>query len=247
MKTNVRCRAWPALAVAALLTACGGGDGEQVQLSGTAYKFNKPFTRINGAVIRVAEDPSLSTRTDSNGVFSLKVPAGKAATLYIEAAGYATVYSQTFTPTADIKNVNFQTPDLATYAGLYGLLTQIGAGVKPDATGCVIVSTVSVPAIRNLTIEEFLGFGAHGYAGAQATLEPAGGTRIYFNSKVLPDPTETATTNDGGVVWVNVPPGVYTLSASDPAKPAQKFATATADCRLGRVINANPPQGLVGL
>lgn len=237
-----------AAALALLLGGCGGGDTSgRANISGTAYKFNKPFTRIAKATIRVAENPLLFTQTDADGNYTLQVPAGQPATLYIEASGYATVYSQTFTPEADIVRVNFQTPDTATYTALYGLLTQIGGGVAPDATGCVIVSTVSVPAIRELSIEQFLSFGAHGYAGAQASIEPAGGKRTYFNANVLPDPRETATTKDGGVVWTNVPAGSYTLSASDPAKPAQKFASVKVDCQKGRVINANPPQGLVGL
>ena len=233
--------------ICTLLTACGGGDDRMANISGVAYKFNKPFTRIANATIRIAEDPSYSAQTDANGFYALNVPAGQPATPYIEATGYASVYLQTFTPTGSVANANFQTPDTATYAGLYGLLTQIGKGVAPDTTGCVIVSTVSVAAIRDLTIEQFLSFGAHGYAGAQATITPAAGTRIYFNANVLPDPRETATTKDGGVVWTNVPEGLYTLSASDPSKPAQKFATVAVDCKKGRVINANPPQGLVGL
>jgi hypothetical protein len=235
-------------ALALPLAGCGGGGTPaSAHISGTAYKFNKPFTRIANATIRVAENPLLTAQTDANGNYTLEVPASSPATLYIEASGYSTVYSQTFTPEGDIARVNFQTPDLATYNGLYGLLTQIGAGVAPDANGCVIVSTVSVPAIRELSIEQFLSFGAHGYAGAQANIEPAGGKRTYFNASVLPDPRETATTKDGGVVWTNVPPGRYTLSASDPAKPTQQFATVKVDCQKGRVINANPPQGLVGL
>ena len=237
-------------ALALTLSGCGGSDSADpptVKVSGTAYKFNKPFTRIANATIRLAENPQITAQTDANGVYTLTVPAGKAATPYIEANGYATIYLQTFTPTSDLINANFQTPDLATFGGLYGLLTQIGGGVVPDASGCVIVSTVSVPAVRNLNIEQFLSFGAHGYAGAQASIAPAGGRRTYFNASVLPDPRETATTKDGGVVWTNVPPGSYTLSAADPNKPEQKFASVAVDCQKGRVINANPTQGLVGL
>ncbi|MBA4342912.1 MAG: hypothetical protein C0423_12265, partial [Methylibium sp.] len=46
-------------ALALTLSACGGSDSADpptVRISGTAYKFNKPFTRIANATIRVAEN-----------------------------------------------------------------------------------------------------------------------------------------------------------------------------------------------
>ena len=47
-----------------------------------------------------------------------------------------------------------------------------------------------------------------------------------------------------GVLWANVPPGVYEASASHPDV---EFATFTASCEQDRVINASPPWGLHGI
>ncbi|HYD79870.1 MAG TPA: hypothetical protein VEC06_08675 [Paucimonas sp.] len=64
---------------------------------------------------------------------------------------------------------------------------------------------------------------------------------IYFNSQVLPDSSLRATSIDGGVVWANVPDGVYTIPASHPTR---RFASFVATCKEGRLINADPPHGL---
>ena len=64
---------------------------------------------------------------------------------------------------------------------------------------------------------------------------------MYFNANVVPDPAQTESSVDGGVVWTSVPAGVYTITAHDPAT---RFASFVATCRPGRVVNANPPWGL---
>jgi hypothetical protein len=48
----------------------------------------------------------------------------------------------------------------------------------------------------------------HGDPGALASATPALGIGpIYFNRQVIPDPTQTSTSVDGGVAWLNMPVG----------------------------------------
>ncbi len=58
---------------------------------------------------------------------------------------------------------------------------------------------------------------------------------------MIPDPSLTQTSGDGGVIWTEVPPGSYKVSASSPT---DRFASFRATCRDGRIVNANPPWGL---
>lgn len=229
-----------ALGTAALLAGCGGGDN-LVQLTGTAYRFNATAIKLVGATVSVAEMPDVSAVTDSNGVYTLSVPAGKQVTPYITAPGYRSIYLQTFTPNTNLSNVNFQTPDMGTFFGLYLLLTNLAGGTVPDKTGCVIVTTVSDARIQGLSYSQFVGFGAHGVAGATGTSTPALPAPVYFNEKVTPDPAQRTTSKDGGMVWTNVPVGTYTISATHPTR---KFASFTATCEAGRIVNANPAWGV---
>jgi hypothetical protein len=117
--------------------------------------------------------------------------------------------------------------------------------VRVDAQGnlvsCAIVSTFNTRNVRDLSFAQCIGYGAHGVAGATATASPALPKPVYFNADVVPDPAQTASSRDGGVVWTSVPAGAYTITAHDPRT---RFASFVATCRPGRVVNANPPWGL---
>jgi len=58
---------------------------------------------------------------------------------------------------------------------------------------------------------------------------------------IVPDATLTATSVDGGVLFLNVPPGEYRLLAT---KPGKQFTQAKIRCTAGQLINAAPPYGL---
>jgi hypothetical protein len=248
------------LVVAAALSACdagnesGGSDADAppstATLSGTAYTFNQCAAepeqsqcRIVGATIGIVELPELSATTDSKGAYRLDVPIGSTVTPHITASGYRSIHLQTLVADRDLENLNFQTPDLQTYASLSLLLTLLGHPVA-DVLGCTIVSTVSKAEVVGMPFDSFRTYNPHGVPGATASGSPSLPDPIYFNEDVMPDNSTTATSEDGGVIWPNVPPGVYTVSASHPS---QRFADFVADCRIGRVINANPPWGLHGL
>jgi hypothetical protein len=233
--------ALPVLLAAAALPGGAQAATKTVHMSGTAYEFNVVHVMLAGATIRVAEYPKLSATVASDGTYDLKVPDGKRITPYIVASGYHTIYLQTFTTDGqDLVNVNFQTPS----DGVTAALTQL-VDVPHDANGyptqCAVVSTFNTKNVRGVSYQDFIGYGAHGVAGATAHTSPALPTPIYFNEHVLPDPMQQLSSKDGGVIWTRVPTGTYTMSATSPTT---RFASFVATCKPGRIINANPPWGL---
>jgi hypothetical protein len=212
-------------------------------LRGTAYTFNTRNT-IAGAEIRIDELPELVAVTGATGAWELEVPVGVDLTPYIVADGHGTIYHQTFRSGPEpIEEINFQTPTDAVYDLLYFILQGL-TGRPPFEDGCVIVSTISDPAVVGMTFDEFIQFAPHGVAGATASGVPAMPAPIYFNPAVIPDLTQETSSEDGGVIWANVPPGVYEVSATHPSV---EFATFTATCVQDRAINASPPWGLHGI
>jgi hypothetical protein len=227
-----------ALALLATTTSAAAGS---VHIRGTAYEFNNTGVLLAGATIRVAEHPRLRTTTKRDGSYELAVPDRATVTPYISAAGYHSIYLQTFrTDGEDLNRINFQTPTESVYRALAALL-----GVPLDPKGepreCAIVSTFSTRNVRDLSFREFTSYGAHGVAGATAFARPALPAPIYFNKQVVPDPTLRRSSVDGGVIWPRVPAGVYTIRARHPST---RFASFVATCAPGRVVNANPPWGL---
>lgn len=230
-----------AAAAAALAAPQAASAAATVHLRGTAYEFNNVKVRLAGAEIRVAEFPKLHATAAADGTYDLAVPDRAKITPYIVAAGHHTIHLQTFTTAGeDLANVNFQTPATAIYQALAGLLS-----VPLDAAGelrdCAIVSTFSTVNVRALGFDAFTAYGAHGVAGATATLSPAAAAPIYFNAGVIPDRGQLRSSKDGGVIWTGVPAGVYTVRASHPKA---RFASFVATCVPGRIVNANPPWGL---
>jgi hypothetical protein len=234
----------PALlfAVLALFAVIPANAGARpVHLRGTAYEFNNVHVLLAGATIRVAEHPKLKATVRRDGTYDLAVPDRSRITPYIRAAGHHTIYLQTFTTAGEnLANVNFQTPSDDVYRALVVLL-----GVPVDAAGnpqrCAIVSTFSTRNVRDLDFAGFIAYGAHGVAGATATATPRLPRPTYFNSQVIPDPVQQLSSEDGGVLWTDVPEGVYTIRAHSPVT---RFASFVATCRPGRIVNANPPWGL---
>lgn len=229
------------LVAAALALAPAAQAAGRVHLRGTAYEFNNVKVRLAGATVKVVEFPALSAKVAADGTYDLAVPDRAKVTPYIVAAGHHTIHLQTFTTAGeDLANVNFQTPSTAVYGLLAGLLA-----VPLDAAGelqqCAIVSTFSTVAVRALDFAGFTGYGAHGVAGATASLSPAAAAPIYFNADVIPDRGQLRSSKDGGVIWTGVPAGVYAVRATHPTA---KFASFVATCVPGRIVNANPPWGL---
>ena len=229
-----------------LLAAAGAqaaGAAGKVHIRGTAYEFNNVKVKLAGAKIKVDEIPSAEATVKADGTYDLTVPAKATVTPYIVLTGYRTIYLQTFTINGeDLEHVNFQMPSEPIAVALAQILP-----VPVDADNvplkCVIVSTFSTRNVRGLDVsfDDFTGYGAHGVAGATASVTPAARQPIYFNEKVLPDPAQKLSSKDGGVVWTELPAAVYTVKAT---APGTKFASFKATCKDGRIINANPSWGL---
>jgi hypothetical protein len=219
----------------ALLSATAFAHGT-VTISGVVYTFNTPFP-VAGATVSIAEYPQISTTSDAAGHYTLSVPDDALVTPVASLPGYRTEYLQTFETDGDnIANAHFQFIPEFIYQYLAAAL-----GLDPNSPLCNIASTVSVAALHTASWEELMAFGPQGETGATVTSHPALLGPIYFNEQTLPDPTLTSTTNDGGVLYVNVPPGVYRISAHHPD---HRFAKMTVTCEPGRFINPSPSWGL---
>jgi hypothetical protein len=222
---------------------CSGNNPEvqpTVMISGTAFEFVDMSIAIEGARVYIAEYPEIYTETDQSGYYQLEVPDNESVTPVIEAPDSPRMFLQTFhTSGQDLEDVKFQVINSVIYDIFAGVL-----GVQPDPDMCQISTTVNVAAVFGLELDEFKSYGAHGIAGVTVSVEPSIAIEqgpVYFSESTIPDRDLQATTIDGGVVWYNVPPGVYTFSAIHSEIEIMPF---TATCEPDRFINAGPPWGL---
>lgn len=232
------------MALFALGTATAtAATADTVHVRGTVYTFDNQEP-IAGATVRIQELAGLAATSGPDGAYDLEVPDGTRITPYVEAAGHHGIHLQTFvTQGRDLERVNFQIPTTGTYGALAALLA-VPLDANGDPAECVIVSTFSTVNVREASFDQFVAYGAHGVAGATASATPALAAPIYFNESVIPDPSRTESSDDGGVIWTGVPAGVYRLHASHPST---RFADFIATCEPGRLVNANPPQGFYEL
>ena len=96
--------------------------------------------------------------------------------------------------------------------------------IEVDPAACQIVSTVT--RVGKSIYDD----GAHGEAEATVTLEPAIPAEhgpVYFGADVIPDPSLTETSEDGGVLYHNVPAGTYVMRAH---KDGVTFEATTMRC-----------------
>lgn len=220
-----------------------GETGEAtVVVRGDAFAFTlpgMPYGLIAGAKIGVLELPEVSVVTDAMGHFELPaLPAGATATFVLEHADFPPARTRTFTlpDSGALERVTFQVPDMTLYGAIAGIV-----GVEIDPGACQIVSTVTRVG------KSIYDAGAHGEADATVTIAPAipaAQGPIYFGDDVIPDAMLTQTSSDGGVLFVNVPPGTYALQAH---KDGVMFASTTMQCAAGVLVNASPPYGLQAL
>lgn len=231
-----------ALAVIAPGASAKGGSVPPIHVRGTVYTFDNQVP-IAGATVGVAELPGVTATSGPDGTYDLVVPGGTKFTPYSDAPGHHRIYLQTWVSQGrDMGGVNFQMPT----DGAFNLLSIILAAPRQNGelVNCAVVSTFSTVNVRDVPFSDFVSYGAHGVANATATASPALPKPVYFNESVIPDPSRTFSSIDGGVVWAIVPAGVYRFTAQHPTT---RFAPFRATCAPGRVVNANPTQGFYEL
>jgi hypothetical protein len=208
-----------------------------VSLSGDAIPFiGGPDGRIAGATIGIVEEPLRQVVTSANGAFLFEdLEEGDEVTLALSHPDYHPIQTGTIRLGASgASRVTFQA---VTYT-VYDLLADLLQVVPDEENRCQMVTTVTRVG------KSIYDPGAHGEDLTTVTLAPplpAEHGPIYFNSSVLPDPSLVETSDDGGVLFIQVPPGEYVWTAH---KPGVLITRVKMKCRVGFLVNASPPWGL---
>jgi len=217
-----------------------GATSNTVEVSGNAFNFGPTGGRVEGATVTILEMPDRSTVTGEDGYFVFPdLDAGAEATFVFEAEGFPITYTKTFTlPEAGeaVERVTFQVPN----DGMYDILAMV-AQIEPDPETCQISSTVT--RVGKSLYDE----GAHGEEGATISIDPPLPPEhgpIYFNASVFPDHDLTETSVDGGILYTNVPPGSYHITAT---KDGVDFESVYIECEADVLVNPSPPFGLQAL
>jgi hypothetical protein len=115
--------------------------------------------------------------------------------------------------------------------------------IRPDDTRCQIAATVT-----EIGASLYSTTPSHGQAGATVTIAPVPDDvdgPVYFEyfdgGAILPNRELTETTRDGGVLFLNVPPGEYVLSAH---AEGMTFRDVRVRCDAGLLVNPSPPWSL---
>ncbi len=231
-----------ALALLAPARFVAAADPPTASAEGDLMPFGPAGGTVEGLPVWVVEDPSLATVTDGNGHWRIDgVPVGAAVTFALAGDVRYPIQTATFTmPAEGLEQVTFQSPSQVIIGAFETVL-----GTKVDPDRCVIAATVTR---RGYSLYGGAADGTHGEPGATVAISPEpaeGGDPIYFNGAqfdvIWPDRALTETTSDGGVLFVNVPPGTYVLTAT---KPGATIRPVTVGCRAGVLTNASPPWGL---
>jgi hypothetical protein len=226
---------------------------------------------IPDATITALENEALSYKTDSAGKFGpFEWPIGQPITLVFNKPGsFWTGYRTTQTATLIVppeginnpnylKNISFQVPSNMAFK-----FFAIAMGKIEDPEACQIAATITPP---NMTMDDI----PQGMEGVTATLSPQSMTMgdiskdmegvratlspqtqlnsFYFGMFPIIHKTNpfisvlNATSLDGGVAFLNVPPGDYIMEAK---KEGVTFSKVSLKARKGVVVNASPPHGPV--
>jgi hypothetical protein len=217
--------------------------GAGVFVRGHAFAFGPGGGRVRDGYVTAEELPGRCARTDRDGAFALQgFAAGGTATLRLHHPDHNPIQTGTLEVLPEgLERVTFQAPDHSTYRVLELVLR-----LEADPSRCQLATTVTRVGLSLYDSSD------HGEAEATVTIDPplsapAEGP-IYFEylnaQAIIPDRRLRQTTRDGGVLFLNVPPGDYTLTAH---KPGVRFTTVRMRCRAGLLVNASPPWGLQAL
>jgi hypothetical protein len=241
----MRHAAFPSLAVL-LLVGCGASTStvSLTSVSGDVMPFgntNVQADRIAGAEVCVLEMPGHCTRSSSavadRGHFQLDgIAVGAQVTLTMSHPDWPLVQLATLAvPAGGLAKLTFQVPDFN-----QKFLLALAAGLTIDPGTCQVAATVTLPNPAMDTLYVYSG-APHGEPGATVSISPGGQAPVYFNDGVVPQPGLTQTSTDGGILYGNLAPGRYTITAT---KAGVNFRSVTFNCRQGWIVNASPNYGL---
>lgn len=217
-------------------------------VSGFARSFVSQQPIVD-ATITIIANQEFQFQTDSEGKFGPFLwPVGKQLTLKLEKKGnWWTGYHTTQTATIIVppegindanylKNISFQVPSNIAYRFFSWVM-----GVTADPSTCQIAATITPPGVTMADCPQ-------GEAGVEVSLSPNPHVKPrypgmlpwihktnFFNCEKA-----TVTSRDGGVIFANVPEGIYTLNAK---KKGRLFSQVKLIALRGGFINASPPNG----
>ena len=216
------------------------GDGG-VTVRGHAFNFGPSSSSTRGGVVTLLEHPGWYARIGADSAYSFQgLTPGEPVTPVFDHPDYWPIQTGTHTvPAEGIERLSFQAPTV----WLFRILAQsIRAPIDPAR--CQIATTVTEVGFSIYDGDRK----SHGEAGATVTIDPPltpESGPVYFQyygrGSILPVRELTETTRDGGVLFLNVPPGEYVLTAH---KAGARIREARIRCRAGVLVNAAPPWGL---
>jgi hypothetical protein len=210
-------------------------------VAGDVYKFDPSFSLLSGAEITVVERPDIAPAfSDADGHFIIdNVHAGDELTLLMNHPQFFPTQTATVVPPVEgMTDLMFQTPpNIVAFA----LALVLWVPLEDDM--CQIAVTATEAGGNPFSA---------GIAGVSVSLDPPVDPEsgpFYFQVFHIPDigmidiPVRglTETTDDGGAVFVNVPPGEYILRGE---MIDAEFSEALIHCNPGVLVNAAPPYGL---
>ena len=218
------------------------------------YHATVPETRV-----WIAEYPDtrdLNLQTDETGWWTMYIVKDTDVELEFsfvyEKEGWITTKTNVNKIT-DEDNLDFAIQYIDPYYYEYGMLPYVEAMMRSNGYPNFFFENAMVVTVGKSWASMHDDRLPHGDPGATMTLSPASEEHIgpiYFNEAVIPDLAQAATSVDGGVVWLNMPPGkTYLVSAEKPGVSYDtiKFDVRATDAENGvRLYIASPPDSVEG-
>lgn len=242
-----------------------------VKLSGRIQHFgyditqNPPtqfeyFKNVPDVKIWIAEYPftrNLNITSGADGIWTiwvLKLAGQDLDFSYIyEKEGWITTKSNVITVT-DEDNTDIATQFIDPLYYNYGVKPAIEAQLSAAFGFPFVMQSGLVTTIGKSWAsmhEEIL---PHGDPGATAIMTPAVPFPatvgpVYFNEQIEPDPTHPYTSEDGGVMWFNMPTGTFDITANKEGVEYEtiRFVITEEDFANGvTLFIASPPDSVIG-
>lgn len=220
------------------------------------FGYKDFFATVKDVRVRIAEFPEskdLNVRSGDDGWWALDVrkyrdiPAE--ASFVYEKKGWVTTKSNAITiGDSDNTDIAIQYVDPPLYYGVVKPLVEkalpdLMPGAKPELTNAMVVTVGKKWASMHD------GRLPHGDPGATVTTIEGAIGPVYFDESVKPNPSYKKTSVDGGVTWINVPPGTYYVTAFKEGVeyPKVKFVVEETDAENGILLYiASPPDSVMG-